>query len=163
MDCVLYFGEAITDFFGLAIYGGRRVCVFLSFWHFNNINDLNDKAHTVRKAWCWGNNTSFWIGLRRYVCICIICVYVCIYMYIHVCMSIKRRKYHGVRGVIDIRQSSKWLLASMFPFGYPFLPSAITFLVIFIYLWKWMCVVSLINVIRYSLWLGSCWTTWGTP
>lgn len=45
MDCMLYFGEAITEFFGLVICDNRRVC-------FYNVNDLNDKPHPVRKGWC---------------------------------------------------------------------------------------------------------------
>lgn len=156
--------KPLLNFFGLVIRDDdRRLCVFLSLWHFYNVNDLNDKPHSVGKAWCWGKNMNFWIGMRRYVCMCI---YVCmfVYIYVYTCMYVYwNEKIPWGKGSIDIRQSYKWLLDSMFPFGYPFLPFTITFLVIFIYLWKWMCVVSPINVIRYSLWPGGCWTTWGTP
>lgn len=67
------------------------------------------------------------------------CIYVCmfVYIYVYICMYVyEKEKIPWRKGSIDVRQSSKWLLASMFPFGYPFLPSTITFLVIFIYLWK---------------------------
>lgn len=74
------------------------------------------------------------------VCMCIyMCVCVSVYMYIHVC--IKRRKSHGVRGV-QIQGRFKWLLATVFPFGSPFIPSIITFLVIF-YLFIEMNVCSI--------------------
>lgn len=82
---LLCFGEAITDFFffGLAIHGDKRVCIFLSIWYFSDVTDRNDKPYSVRKAGCWGKKTNFWISVRRCVCMCIyVCVYICIFMYI---------------------------------------------------------------------------------
>lgn len=126
--------------FCLAIHDHRRVCVFLSIWYFSNVSDWTDKPHTVRKAWCWGKNSNFQISVWRGVCVYVY-IYVCVsvYMYIHVC--IKRRKSHGVRGV-QIQGRFKWLLATVFPFGSPFIPSIITFLVIF-YLFIEMNVCSI--------------------